>query len=91
MHKYAKPNMHKYAFSKHALICVLYAQICIICWNMHKDKYAFLCKFKYAKICTKYAKTSSDPIGSQEYFFYAFICIHMHLYAKICTICKHES
>ena len=25
MHKYANPNMHKYAFSKYALKCVLYA------------------------------------------------------------------
>ena len=26
-------------------ICI---QICIICRNMHKDKYAIICKFKYA-------------------------------------------
>ena len=39
MQKYAKPNMHKYA---------LYAEICIIRRNMHKDKYAIICKFKNA-------------------------------------------
>ena len=56
MHKYAEPNIRKYAFSKYTYMCVLYAQICIICWNMHKYKYAIIYKFKYSEICTKYAQ-----------------------------------
>ena len=35
MHKYVKPNMHKYAVSKYAQICDLYAEKCFICQNMH--------------------------------------------------------
>ena len=67
VHKYAqkctnvqKKNSHKHAFSKQAEICVLYAQISIICLNMHKDKYAILCKFKYAFIFTKYVQTCEN-------------------------------
>ena len=48
MHKYEKQNMHKYAFSKYAQICVLYAQICIISLNMQKGKNAINRIFEHA-------------------------------------------
>ena len=43
------------------------------------DKYAIICKFKYAFICIKYAK------NMQKYAVTAYVfllCNHMHLYAK---------
>ena len=45
-------NMHRVCTNMQ--ICIfkifinLYASICITCSNMHKDKYAIICKFKYA-------------------------------------------
>ena len=41
------------------------------------QKYAIICKFKYAEICTKYAQICSDHISISSMHYYAF----MH---KIC-------
>ena len=50
MHTYAQ-NMHKYAnqicINTHFQDMHKY-ELCIICRNMQKDKYAIICKFKYA-------------------------------------------
>ena len=50
--------------NQYASICIfkIYINMCFICtrmricWNMHKDKYAIICQFKYAYIGTKYAQ-----------------------------------
>ena len=52
---------------------------------MHKDKYANICKLKYAKTCKKYAKVMQWPRKN----VLAFICIYMQ-YTFICKVCKHE-
>ena len=49
MHKYAQicifKKKHKHVFSK----CALYAHICVIRLSIQEEKYAILCKLKYAK------------------------------------------
>ena len=56
-------NLHKYANEKYALyvqnkpkICMklhFYEDICVICLNMYKGKYALsICKLKYAAMCS---------------------------------------
>ena len=62
----------------------LYADICVICLNMHEGKYTIICSFKYAKICTKYATICSTK--------YAGICTNkqiknMQYMLIIITIC----
>ena len=93
--KYAR-NSHKYANEKYAIyehnkpkICIMYADICVICLNMYESKYAVICRFKYAEICsTKYAGIcTNQQIGNMQY-----ICVHnKHKFAKICKtkICTY--
>ena len=48
---------------------------------MHKDKYAIICKFKYAEICRNMHK---DKYAIISKFKYAEICTKYHD-AKICS------
>ena len=96
--KYAR-NMHKYAYEKYAIyvhnkpkICInmhLYADICVICLNMHEGKYAIICIFKYAEICTKYAAICSTKYAGictnkkkRNTQYMCIISINMLKYAK---------
>ena len=94
--KYAR-HMHKNAYEKYAIyvhnkpkifiICILYADICVICLNMHEGKYAIICIFKYAGICRiKYAGICTNKqIRNMQYM--CIISINMLKYAK--TKCAH--
>ena len=105
--KYAR-NMHKYAYEKYAIyvhnkpkICInmhLYADICVICLNMHEGKYAIICIFKYAEICTKYAAICSTKYAgictnkqTRNMQYMCIISINMLKYAKTkyAHICKN--
>ena len=58
--------------------------------NMHKGKYAIICKFKYAEICTKYAEPNMQEICTnmqimnEKYAIYVHIAQNMHKYTIIC-------
>ena len=46
-------------------------QICVVCLNMYRGKYALICKFKYAAICNEYAAICSTK--------YAGICTNRQI------------
>ena len=69
---------------KICIMCILYAQICIICYYINLHKYARNDDMhKYANICSG----PNDSKGMSPVHLYALYA----LYAKICKTCKHES
>ena len=76
-------------------ICILYADIFVICLNMYRGKYALICKLKNVEICMKYAAICSTNYYQicrkcQELYKYANnkYPIYVHNKLKYAEICK---
>ena len=102
--RYSVPNMQEICTNmciispKYAQICILFADIFVICLNMHEGKYAIICIFKYAEICTKYSAICSTKYAgictNKQKRNMQYMCIisinmqniakqNMHIYARI--------
>ena len=61
----------------------------LLCFKMHNGKFAMICKFKYAEICTKYATICSTKFARNMCKYankkYA---IHVHNKPKYAQMCK---